>query len=140
MSPLNLFAGFRCALAFGPLLLLVLLSLTLGAGARAGVVNSTADDGSVGTLRSQIASTSAGGTITFAAGVTGTIMLGSELDISQSVTITGPGAGVIAVSGNNAVRVFGITGGNSVHLRADHPERQRHQRRRRLQWQHGDAN
>lgn len=38
-------------------------------------------------------------TITFASGLTGTIFLQSQLDLSSDVTITGPGAEVITVSG-----------------------------------------
>lgn len=46
-------------------------------------------------------------TITFQAGLTGTITLTSgELLISDDVTITGPGARLLTVSGNNASRVF----------------------------------
>ncbi|MBX3401625.1 MAG: VCBS repeat-containing protein, partial [Gemmataceae bacterium] len=46
-------------------------------------------------------------TITFAAGLTGTITLGSDLRaIVDNTTITGPGAGKLAVSGNDVNRVF----------------------------------
>lgn len=48
-------------------------------------------------------------TITFA--VSGTITLGSELPIAHSMTINGPGAGVLTISGNNATRVFNVTSG-----------------------------
>jgi hypothetical protein len=45
--------------------------------------------------------------IVFQPGLAGPITLTSgELDVMESVTITGPGAGVITVSGNNATRVF----------------------------------
>src|SRR5262245_12598804 len=48
-------------------------------------------------------------------GVTGTIGLTSgELDITDSVTINGPGASALTVSGNHASRVFGITGNPTV--------------------------
>src|SRR5262245_7552793 len=52
-------------------------------------------------------------TIDFA--VTGTIGLTSgQLDITDSLTINGPGASALTVSGNYASRVFGITGDPTV--------------------------
>ncbi len=48
-------------------------------------------------------------TITFVPGLTGTITLGlGQLTLSSEVTIAGPGAALLAVSGNNAGRVFEI--------------------------------
>ena len=45
--------------------------------------------------------------VVFQSGLTGTITLtGGEIGISDSLTITGPGAASLAVSGNNASRVF----------------------------------
>src|SRR5262249_19309061 len=45
--------------------------------------------------------------ITFAPGLAGTIALtGGQLLLNQPVTIAGPGAGVITVSGNNVSRIF----------------------------------
>src|SRR5262249_23630332 len=45
--------------------------------------------------------------ITFAPGLTGTITLTTgQLEVRDSVTILGPGAGVLTVSGNNASRIF----------------------------------
>ena len=52
-------------------------------------------------------------TIDFA--TTGTIVLTSgQLDITDSVTINGPGAGALTVSGNYVSRVFGIAGDPTV--------------------------
>lgn len=59
------------------------------------------------TLRQAIATASSGDTINFDASVT-TITLATELAIDISLTIEGPGASVLTVSGNNAVRVFNI--------------------------------
>ena len=54
-------------------------------------------------------------TITFS--VAGTITLTSgALTISDDLTITGPGAGSLAISGNNASRVFLINAGNTVEI------------------------
>jgi len=47
-------------------------------------------------------------TVTFQAGVTGTITLVSQLLVTDSVDIQGPGAGAVAVSGNEVARVFYI--------------------------------
>src|SRR5262249_50233660 len=62
-----------------------------------------------GSLRQEIANTAAGGTVDFAPGLTGTITLTSvQITINKSLTIAGPGAGVLAVSGNNASRIFNL--------------------------------
>lgn len=80
-----------------------------GAEAATFEVTSTADDG-VGSLRQAIvdANGAAGAdTITFASGVTGEVTLTTgQLSITDSVTITGPGADQLAVDGNDASRVF----------------------------------
>jgi hypothetical protein len=59
-------------------------------------------------------------TIVFASGLTGTITLGSDLPtITDPVTIQGPGASVIEVSGNDAHRIFDLrpaTGGDPVSI------------------------
>ncbi len=73
-------------------------------------VTNTADSGP-GTLRAILASAASGDIITFS--VTNTITLTSgQLLVPHSVTILGPGAGVLTVSGNHASRVFDITGAN----------------------------
>jgi CSLREA domain-containing protein len=49
--------------------------------------------------------------------VTGTIVLGSALpDIAQEVTIAGPGAELLTISGNNACRVLKANAGAKVNL------------------------
>jgi CSLREA domain-containing protein len=56
-------------------------------------------------------------TITFQNGLSGTITLGSELpSLDSDVTISGPGASTLAVSGNDAARVFYVTSGHSVSI------------------------
>jgi hypothetical protein len=68
------------------------------------------NDSGAGSLRQAIALVLSGDTIVFDPSVTNTITLSSgELLISQSLTIVGPGATNLAVSGNNASRVFEIT-------------------------------
>src|SRR5204862_2566627 len=51
--------------------------------------------------------------IKFAGGLSGTIALAGELSITQDLTIDGPGAGKITVSGGNATRVFHVSGGTT---------------------------
>src|SRR5688572_3697684 len=55
-----------------------------------------------------------GDSITFSLGLVGTITLaGVQLRVSDDLTITGPGAKDLAVSGNDASRVFLISGPTS---------------------------
>jgi hypothetical protein len=69
----------------------------------------TLDDAGPGSLRQAIHDTPAGGTVDFQPDLTGTITLTSgELAINKNLTIAGPGADVVTVSGNHASRVFDI--------------------------------
>jgi uncharacterized repeat protein (TIGR01451 family) len=78
------------------------------------VVTKSTDSGS-GTLRQAIADACVGSTITFdttPGHVVSPITLTSgELAINKNLTITGPGANLLTVSGNNASRVFNIQSG-----------------------------
>jgi hypothetical protein len=78
-------------------------------------VMNTSDTGAAGdgSLRGAIAASGVGDTIVFAPGLAGqTIMLMTgELVINHDLTINGLGADLLAVSGNNASRVFNITAG-----------------------------
>jgi hypothetical protein len=66
------------------------------------------------TLRQALA---IGGKIDFKAGLTGTIKLtAGELMVQKDVTIMGPGAGVITVSGNGASRVLEIFATFTAHI------------------------
>jgi len=81
------------------------------------VVTNTADSGA-GSLRQAILDANARvdpDIITFASDVTGTITLESALPtIDKHLTIIGPGAGALAISGNNLYRVFEIAAGTTV--------------------------
>jgi probable HAF family extracellular repeat protein len=69
------------------------------------------DDAGNGSLRQAIIDTPAGGIVDFQSGLSGTITLTSgELGIGRDLTITGPGADVITISGNHASTVFDIGG------------------------------
>ena len=72
-------------------------------------VTSLADSGA-GSLRDAIGQANAApgaDTITF--GVTGTITLASTIPILGPLTIQGPGAASLSISGNDAVRIFSIS-------------------------------
>lgn len=88
-------------------------------------VTNTADTGP-GSLRAQLITANSDpgpDTITFAPSVTGTITAGSPLPITgnQGITIQGPGAGILAISGGDTNQVFAITSpeSNTVHNEID---------------------
>ncbi len=99
------------------MLLIALFTPTLSAitvRATTRTVTNLADDGTSGTLRSVIAAAADNDTITFQSGLTGTIQLvrpGAALVLTKNVTITGPGASVIAVQGqpSSIVRFRALT-------------------------------
>jgi hypothetical protein len=71
----------------------------------------------MGSLRQAILDTPSGGTVDFQPGMTGTISLTTgELAINKDLTISGPGSGVLTVSGNHASRVFDIAATFTVSL------------------------
>jgi hypothetical protein len=66
-------------------------------------------------LRDALAAANDGDTINFDAAVTGTITLTSgQLLVNDSITISGPGANILAVNGNVTNRVFYIASGETV--------------------------
>ncbi|MBK8051352.1 MAG: Ig-like domain repeat protein [Anaerolineales bacterium] len=74
------------------------------------VVNTSVDAGA-GSLRQALTDVCAGGAVTFDPALTAggpvTITLTSaQLDVAKNMTITGPGAELARISGNNAYRVF----------------------------------
>ena len=100
--------GFSVVCANVCLLAFVLLSQPAPVLAATLTVTSLADSGP-GSLRDAISTASPGDTIVFA--VTGTIVLTSgQLSVNEDVTISGPGAESLAISGNHASRVFDIDG------------------------------
>ncbi len=90
---------------------LMLLVLATAQATRAATITVTnPNDSGPGSLRQAIADAASGDTINF--GITGTITLTSgELAITKNLTISGPGAANLAISGNNASRVFYVNGG-----------------------------
>jgi hypothetical protein len=79
------------------------------------VVTNNTDSGA-GSLRQAIADTCYGGKITFDSSVTSPIVLASELAINKDATIQGPGAHLLTVSGNNAVRIFNVAPNSTLTL------------------------
>src|SRR6516162_9430064 len=74
-------------------------------------------DAGPGSLRQAILDTPAGDTVDFDPSLSGTITLTTGgLTVDKDLTIDGPGAGVITVSGNNAWRVLDIAASASVEL------------------------
>jgi len=74
-------------------------------------VTSLSDDGSLGTLRYGIQSTTAS-TIDFDSGLTGTLTLTSNLpSIGRNITITGNGINSLTMSGANSYNMFQVSGG-----------------------------
>lgn len=79
-------------------------------------VTNTNDSGA-GSLRQAIAGAFSGDIIAFAPGLTGTITLTSgELLLNKDLTIIGPGTSALAISGNNASRVFRVGDGVTVSI------------------------
>ena len=80
-------------------------------------VNNLGDNGT-GSLRDRIAqantATGAPHVVNFQPGLTGTIALNSPIRISNSMTISGPGAAVLTIDGQDATRLFDVrrTSGN----------------------------
>src|SRR5437867_278244 len=56
-----------------------------------------------------------GGTITFGPSVT-SITLASELHITRPMTISGPGAATLTISGNAVTRIFRVNSGQTVNI------------------------
>lgn len=91
----------------------------LRAIATVSLLTDTSTGDTPGELRTVLATAAPGDTIVFEAGLTGTINLTAalgSLTLTRDVTITGPGASEITVSGQNAIRVFSIDAGITVSL------------------------
>ena len=70
------------------------------------------NDSGTDSLRYWISTATAGDTINFAPGLNGTITLTSgTLEINNDLTVVGPGAAMLRISGNNAVTVLAVYSG-----------------------------
>ncbi len=74
------------------------------------VVNT--DDSGPGSLRRALQGACSGGTVNFNLTYPATIILSSEIEITKALTIDGPGADQLAISGNNTSRIFNIGDGS----------------------------
>jgi hypothetical protein len=92
------------------------IALCLGPASRTwAATNTVTTTGSTGagSLRQAVANATAGDTIDFS--VTGTITLtNGEIVLDKDLTVSGPGADVLAVSGNNASRIFNVASNATV--------------------------
>jgi hypothetical protein len=89
----------------------IILFAYFNPAAAATITVTNTDDNGAGSLRQAIINAVSGDTINFS--ITGTITLTSgELLINKNLTINGPGASVLAISGNNSSRIFNITAGD----------------------------
>src|SRR4051794_17117209 len=86
------------------------------------IVTSLADDGSPETLRSKVIeanATPAADTIVFQPGLAGPIVLDGNLqviNITAPLTIKGPGADKISISGSDKIHVFFVDDGDAATL------------------------
>src|SRR6266545_217685 len=97
---------------FAAIALALICAVIITAHAATITVTNTNDSGA-GSLRQALATANDGDTITFA--VSGTIVLTSgELLVDKNITISGPGAGSLAVDGNANSRVFHVGPGKTV--------------------------
>ncbi len=76
----------------------------------AALIVANTNDGGAGSLREAIATAAPGDTITFSLPDHSTITLASELVVTKNLTIDGPGAAHLTISGNNTVRVLHVNG------------------------------
>ena len=79
------------------------------------IVTSSADSGP-GSLRAIISTAPSGSTIEFAHKVHNITLTSGDLDIATILTIDGPGVNQLTISGDNASRVFDISGTASVSI------------------------
>jgi len=93
------------------LALIIFLLMAQSRGVKAATTVTNLNDSGAGSLRQAIADAAPGDTITFA--VSGTIILTSgELLVAKDLTLSGPGAASLSISGNLLSRVIN----NSAHL------------------------
>ncbi|MGB3608408.1 hypothetical protein, partial [Psychroserpens sp.] len=78
------------------------------------IVTSGADDGSAGTLRSQIENPPMDGVITFDPSVTEVTLMSGELLIDEDLAITGIPGSPVTINANFTGRVFNISSGNVI--------------------------
>jgi hypothetical protein len=73
-------------------------------------------DSGAGSLRAIVGTAPSGSTIKFASSVHSITLTSGDLDIATNLTIEGPGASRLAISGNGAGRIFDISGSAAVSI------------------------
>jgi hypothetical protein len=74
------------------------------------------DDSGAGSLRQAVADATSGDTIDFALSCSIITLTSGDIEMSSNLTINGPGESVLAVSGNDASRVFQVDNGATVSI------------------------
>jgi len=94
------------------LLFFLLVCSTAVQGAIFTVTNT--NNAGAGSLRQAVQDAAAGDSIRFQTGLSGTIVLASEIVINKNLTIDGGNAagGMMTISGGSATRIFNVTAGN----------------------------
>lgn len=108
----------RLALAAFFLLMITIAVMVLPARAapRSPVTVTNTNDSGAGSLRNAIATASPGDTIVFSLTLPATITLSSQLQITQNLTINGPGAISLTLNGSNLYRVIHVNSYNTLNL------------------------
>ncbi len=88
------------------------LVTTMGMAAAATLTVTNTSDSGTGSLRAAVAAAGAGDTIVIS--VTGTIGLASAIPIAAAMSISGPGADKLAISGGSGTRIFDVTSTASI--------------------------
>ena len=94
-----------------PLLLSGVATLTFGIIIPTITTVTTLNDDEPGSLRQIIATARPGSTIAFATGLRGRIVLTSDLAIKKNLTIRGPGAGILSITGSGDLNVVFVKQG-----------------------------
>src|SRR5262245_23014980 len=68
-------------------------------------------DSGAGSLRGQLAAAAPGDSIDFASGLSGTIFLGSVLEVTKGLAVQGPGPDALTLYGQQATQVFRVAAG-----------------------------
>jgi predicted outer membrane repeat protein len=107
----------KSLLATGLVLALLLAAVPVPVAHAADQVVINTDDSGSGSLRWAIGAVHSGGTITFSLSYPATITLTSgNLNLSKNVTIDGPGASNLTISGGNTRQIFHVNGGYTLNL------------------------
>jgi hypothetical protein len=101
----------RFILAMASVVAFVLVSASPAFAAVDQVTSTSGDPAVTGSFPYEINNAQPGDTITFAPAVTGTITLSQNITIAKNLTIQGPGAGTLTISGNFVTQILNIASG-----------------------------